>query len=291
MNIRRKEEIEQQIQSSKYLSRDISWLEFNYRVLAEAKNTNRSLIDRMRFIAIASSNLDEFFSIRVGSLYNYIDFEKERTDYSGLELDDFKVKLLESVQAFSKEMERIFIEELSPLFAEHGLNIGSWKDLSLDEKKKVNYHFKKRIFPTLTPMTWDSHRPFPIILSNLLVFFVLTKETLLKKKADRKKVSFVQIPKNLDRFYEIERENETLFLPIEEIVKHNLHHLFKEVEITTVELFRVTRNADFNIDESEDMETEFIKEMRKKLQERRTGRVVRLESRGKNTQNDKRACV
>jgi len=273
-----KDRVQALIDESRYISRDLSWLEFNFRVLDQAKNKKRSLFERLKFLAITASNLDEFFMVRVGSLYNYIDYNKQRTDYSGLTEEPFRVTLLGQVQAFVKEQYRFLQEELIPLTPES--NFRFVKDLSVltpGEQKDVSAYFMKTVFPMLTPMTFDPYRTFPLLMNKLLIFGIVTSDPDTPDAKDVRKISFVQIPSNLPRFYEVYREGEVIFVPIEEIIRAHIQKLFKNVMIISASLFRITRNGDYTLEESEDLETDFIEEIKRKLQSRRTGRVVRLE--------------
>ncbi|MDX5348000.1 MAG: polyphosphate kinase 1 [Hymenobacteraceae bacterium] len=263
-----------QIKRSKYISRDLSWLRFNYRVLDQARYKNRSLFDRLKFLAITASNLDEFFTIRVGSLYNYIDYGKERIDYSGLRELPFRKKLLDAAHRFVNDQYLTF-NELVPLFDQNGFNIAKINDLTEIEQKKVGNYFKNTIYPLLTPMVYDSYHAFPLLMNQLLIFGVVTKTDEENKELQR--VTFVQIPANLARFYEIQRKDKLLFVPIEEIIRWKIKKLFRNVEIVSVNLFRITRNGDFTLDESDDIDADFIKEVKIKLKTRKSGRVVRLE--------------
>src|SRR5688572_30722225 len=266
----------EQIRSSKYISRDLSWLRFNYRVLDQAKDEQKSLFDRLKFMAITSSNLDEFFMIRVGSLYNYIDYGKERVDYSGLRELPFRKKLLEMAHRFVNDQCTIYNTELQPHFEENGFNILRPADLSEVEKKKVDTYFKKTIYPLLTPMVYDTYHGFPLLMNQLLTFGVVTKSSTEDSK-HAQRLTFVQIPQNLARFYEIQRKDMVIFVPIEEIVRWKIKKLFRNVDIVSTNLFRITRNGDFTLEESDDIEADFIQEIKLKLKTRKKGRVVRLE--------------
>ncbi len=270
------EKIDSLISESKYISRDLSWLQFNCRVLDQASDARRTVFERLKFLAITASNLDEFFMIRVGSLYNYLDYNKSRVDYSGLREDQFRVKLLSDIHDFVKQQNKILFKELAPLFTKNGFTINYFHEISEEEQKEAQIYFKKTIFPMLTPMVYDSFHTFPTLMNQLLIFSVVTKEKLNNTK-DAKKLSFIQIPQNLPRFFEIVRKDELVFVPIESIILANLQKLFRNVEIISADLIRITRNGDFTLDESEDLETDFIQEIRSKLKTRRTGRVVRLE--------------
>jgi len=266
--------VSEQINSSKYVSRDLSWLQFNYRVLDQSRNHRRSVLERLKFLAITASNLDEFFMIRVGSLYNYLDYNKERIDYSGLREKQFKLALFNEVHAFTEDQVGTF-KEMRNEFVENGFNIISINDLSEAEKEEAFFFFKKTVFPTLTPMLLDPYHAFPVITNRALTFGVVTQNKEDSKNPLR--LSLVQIPSNLQRFYEIERPGITLFLPLESIIRRQADKLFRNVEIVSINLFRITRNGDITIEESDDIENDFIDEVRRKLNNRRTGRVVRIE--------------
>jgi polyphosphate kinase len=268
------------IEKSDYISRDLSWLKFDERVLDQARDTSRNIFDRLKFLAITASNLDEFFTIRVGSLYNYIDFGKERTDYSGLREVPFKKTLMAATQSFVGETQRLFQEELIPECADNGFRIIGLNDLNSEEMEQILDYFNRTIYPMLTPMVFDHTHTFPSLLGKTLIFGLVTKseaERTDNNINESRKISFVQIPQNLKRFHVFEREDEILFLPIEEIIRHEIWKLYKNVEIEAVSLFRITRNGDFDVVEHEDSETDFIDEIKKKIKDRRLGRVTRVE--------------
>lgn len=268
------------IEKSDYISRDLSWLKFDERVLDQARDIRRNIFDRLKFLAITSSNLDEFFTIRVGSLYNYIDYGKERTDYSGLRELPFKKTLMATTQSFVLETQRLYKEELFPEFVENGFRVVQLNDLHEDEMEQILDYFNRTIYPMLTPMVFDHTHTFPSLLGKTLIFGVVTKSEGERTETninESRKISFVQIPQNLKRFYVVEREDEILFLPIEEIIRHEIWKLYKNVEIESVSLFRITRNGDFDVVEHEDSETDFIDEIKKKIKDRRLGRVTRIE--------------
>ncbi|AHM63539.1 polyphosphate kinase [Flammeovirgaceae bacterium 311] len=271
----RQNRISSYIFNSPFISRDLSWLKFNERVLDQARNPNRNIFEKLKFLAITSSNQDEFFMIRVGSLYNYIDYGRERIDYSGLREIPFKRKLFADAQAFHAEQHKHFLEKLVPEFNENGFRIVKLDELEDYELKQVKRYFKKTIFPMITPMVYDSYHTFPILMNKLLIYGVITHNPTDKK--EQRKLSFIQIPQNLPRFYEIERENEILFVPIENIICRFIAKFFRNVEILAVNLFRIIRNGDFTLEESEDVDSNFLEEIKQKLKTRKTGRVVRIE--------------
>jgi polyphosphate kinase len=261
------------IMQSDLISRDLSWLQFNHRVLDQAKKEKRNLFEKLKFLSITSNNADEFFMIRVGSLYNYLDYGNERVDYSGLRAIPFKNKLLADLKIFGEEQNQLFLE-LLPSFRRHSFDIKGYKELSEKHQKAANKYFEKTIFPMLTPMVFDTYHSFPILMNNILIFGVVTKAARAKEK---KKMSFIQLPQNLPRFLELTDGEKMLFVPIESIVRQHFNRIFKNVSIISDSLFRVTRNGDFTLEESEDIEANFLEEMKKKLKTRKTGRVVRME--------------
>jgi polyphosphate kinase len=263
------------IQKSDLISRDLSWVKFNERVLDQSKKSIRSIFEKLKFLAITASNMDEFFMIRVGSLYNYLDYEKERVDYSGLREEPFKEKLMKECQRFHGEQEQHFIQTILPELHQEGISLLNVTKLTSEEQEKVRQYFLKAIYPMLTPMVYDGYRTFPILMNKLLVFGVVT--TSPGERKDMRKMSFVQIPANIPRFFEIERENSLTLIPIEEVIRENLVSLFRNVEIESVSLFRITRNGDFTLEESDEMDANFLEEVKRKLMERKTGRVVRID--------------
>lgn len=263
------------IQKSDLISRDLSWVTFNERVLDQSKKTFRTIFEKLKFLAITASNMDEFFMIRVGSLYNYLDYEKERVDYSGLREEPFKEKLMKECQRFHGEQEQHFIQTILPELHQEGISVINVSKLTAEEQEKVRQYFIKAIYPMLTPMVYDGYRTFPILMNKLLVFGVVT--TSPGERKDMRKMSFVQIPANIPRFFEIERENSLTLIPIEEVIRENLISLFRNVEIESVSLFRITRNGDFTLEESDEMDANFLEEVKRKLMERKTGRVVRID--------------
>lgn len=270
--------LKDQIEESNYVSRDLSWLEFNHRVLDQAENVDKSIIERIKFLAITASNLDEFFTIRVGSLYNYIDYNKQRFDYSGLRELPFKRLLLEMSKKLAEEQQDLYLNQLMPLFEQHGFEIDYYKKLDSEERKRVDTYFQTTIYPMLTPMVYDSYHTFPVLNTNRLVFGVVSK--IPNESTENKKLSFIQVPSNLPRFFEIEKNDKYYFVSLEDIIRNNIHQLFRNVEILSTNLFRITRNGDFTLDESDDIEANFLEELKKKLKTRRTGRVVRVEVSG-----------
>lgn len=273
-----RDQVFNRIDESRYISRDLSWIQFNYRVLDQAKHINRSIFDRLKFLAITASNLDEFCTIRLGSLYNYLDFGKERFDYSGLREEPFRKLLLNALRNFVQDQHEYFMYKLQPLFKDNGFLICPYEDLSEEHTRLANDYFHHTIFPMLTPMAFDTYHTFPVLKNNRLLFGVVTKVTGDSQNQNR--VSFIQVPSNIPRFFQLGGDDVVRFVPIEEIIRHNIQHLFRNVEIQSINLFRINRNGDFTLDESDDIESNFLEDLKQKLKSRRSGRVVRMEVHG-----------
>ncbi len=264
----------EKIRTSPYISRDLSWIKFNHRVFDQSKNERRNIFERLKFAAIAYANLDEFFMIRVGSLYGYIDLNKDRTDYSGLKLIPFKKKLFSDAQFFLSEYYNYFNADLEPLFEPNGFKLITIDDLEHHELEKVGEYFRDTIFPMLTPVSAEGEATWPILLNKTLIFGVVTEVN------GRKRLNFVQIPSNLPRFYCIEMGERLWLLPIEEIVRWKMDVIFRNGPVLSSTLFRIIRNGDFEEVDVDDVDKDFIEEIKKKLKKRLTGRVVRMDVEG-----------
>ena len=263
-----------EINKSDLISRDLSWLNFNYRVLDQVKNDNRNLLDRLKFLSIVSSNFDEFFEVRVGSLYNYIDSKKNRIDYSGMRENPFREYLLDNSKVFFDDFNSFFSNSIIPLMEKEKIFIGDLDLLDKDGIKKVKKYFKKTIFPMITPMVFDSLHSFPILMNKVLIFGVVTKS---KKTSSKSKISFIQIPQNIPRFFEYKIDSKIYFIPIENIIRKYIETFFQGILIESVSLFRIIRNGDYTLEESEDIESNFLEELKQKLKDRKFSRVVRLD--------------
>ena len=265
------------IEESRYISRDLSWLKFNYRVLEQASSTDRTILERLKFIAITAANLDEFMMVRVGSLFNYLDYNRKRIDYSGLRAEPFKDKLFEEIRKFTTDQTAYFQNFLLPEFEKNGLVLE--KDISklkTTEQRKIAYYFTNTVYPMLTPMIYDTVHPFPVLTNKALIFGVKSFDT----QSNKDRFSFVQVPQNLHRYYEVVREDKLILVPIEEIIRLYIDRLYKGVEVKSATLLRITRNADFTLYDYDEGENEFIEELERKLKGRRKGRVVRIETEG-----------
>jgi polyphosphate kinase len=267
------------IEKSNLISRDLSWMKFNERVLDQVRKTDLNIFEKLKFMAITASNLDEFMTVRLGSLYNYIDYDKERVDYSGLREIQFRKVLLNQIKKFIDERNRIFREEVEPDFETNGFRIIKYNDLNERQLEEVTDFFENTVYPMLTPMVCDHTHAFPNLLPKSLILGIVSidqQTTLFPETEDNKKLSFVQIPTNLPKFYEFENDDIIDFLPTEEIIRNQIGKLYKNVTIESVDLFRIIRNGDFTIDENDDVDADFVDEVKEKIRSRQAGRVVAL---------------
>lgn len=256
-----------------YLNRELGWLDFNWRVLYQAMDSRTPLLERVRFIAITASNLDEFIQKRVGGL--------KRQQAAGIfdlspdgRTADTQVKI---VQQKAKQMQhrlaQIWKEELRPLLEQKAsIKISHYDELTDEQRHKLDEYFLDHIYPTLTPLAVDPGHPFPFI-SNLSLSLAVK---LKQPNRDAFNFARVKVPSNQSRWLKLESESHAyLYVPVEEVIRQNIDRLFPGMQIDSVCVFRITRNADIrrNEEEAEDL----LSMMSDELRERRFAEVVRLE--------------
>ena len=250
--------------------REISWLAFNQRVLELAEDKSLPLLERVRFLTIFSSNLDEFYMVRVASVLRKIENNISTVNSAGYAPQELLAEISRIAKDLVAHQYRIFEQDLRPALAQEGIELVTWKDLKSEEKSHLQELFKARIFPVLTPLAVDPSHPFPYIsgLSLNLGVRVINPETKEKFFAR------VKVPPILSRLIPTS-ENSTRFIPLEDLIAQNLDQLFPGMDIVGHLTFRVTRNQDLEIDEddSEDLLTSLEQE----LLLRRFGPPVRLE--------------
>ena len=254
---------------------ELSWLDFNYRVLAEARDKTIPLFERIKFLSITSSNLDEFFMIRVASLKDMVHADYNKPDIAGMvpqvQLDAISRKTHDLVNTQYNTYNR----SLKPMLKHnHLIIIDSYEDLSKSQKEYVEQYFKQEIYPVLTPMAVDSSRPFPLIRNKSLNI-----GALISDKDDESEYDFatVQVPSVLPRFNEIPSEqkgDQTLIL-LEQVIEMNIQKLFLNYKVICAYPYRIMRNADLSIDEED--AADLLKEIQKQLKQRQWGEVIRLE--------------
>lgn len=258
-----------------YVNRELSWLEFNYRVLSEARDKSLPLFERLKFLSITASNLDEFFMVRVASLKDMVHAGYEKPDIAGLKPEQQLEKIAEKTHELVSLQYSTFSRSLVPALKQHGLRvIAGHEDLTEAEGAYVDRYFHEVVYPVLTPMAVDSSRPFPLVRNKTLNIAALVQ----KKGGEDDTLDFamVQVPSVLPRFLEIPEDGDgrTVIL-LEEIIERNIQSLFLNYDIVTAHPFRIMRNADFNIDEEE--AEDLLVEIQKQLKKRQWGEVIRLE--------------
>ena len=280
-----------------FYNRELSWLLFNRRVLEEAKDSSLPLFDRLKFLSITSSNLDEFFMIRVASLKDMVQVKYNKKDISGMTPAEQLAAINERTHLFVKDQYDIFNRSLIPALEKEGVHVLShYENLSDKQSKYVDRYFTDEVYPVLTPMAVDSSRPFPLIRNktlNISAILRMKKDKAAggqfrdlylshgnkKKGADSNDTDFatVQVPSVLPRFVEIpsEQKGEKTFILLEQIIEKNIGKLFVNYEIESVFPYRIMRNADLSIEEDE--AADLLIEIERQLKKRQWGQAIRLE--------------
>ena len=253
------------------IDRELSWLSFNERVLDLAEDKNIPLLERCRFLAIFSSNLDDFYMIRVASLKMKIENGYYKANSAGFSPQDLMKEISEKTQKLINRQSTCFQESILPQLAANGIEISTWDQLSADEKKYVAKIFNDRIFPVLTPLAVDPSHPFPYISGLSLNLAVLVK----RPDTHEELFARVKVPQSLPRFIETQELEFGKFISLENVIIANLEHLFPGMEIEDYYAFRLTRNADLEIEEDES--ENLLESMEQELLRRKFGPPVRLE--------------
>ena len=253
------------------IDRELSWLSFNERVLDLAEDKNIPLLERCRFLAIFSSNLDDFYMIRVASLKMKIENGYYKANSAGFSPQDLMKEISEKTQKLINRQSTCFQESILPELAASGIEISTWDQLSADEKKYVAKIFNDRIFPVLTPLAVDPSHPFPYISGLSLNLAVLVK----RPDTHEELFARVKVPQSLPRFIETQELEFGKFISLENVIIANLEHLFPGMEIEDYYAFRLTRNADLEIEEDES--ENLLESMEQELLRRKFGPPVRLE--------------
>ena len=258
-------------QSENLIDRELSWLAFNKRVLELAEDKSIPLLERCRFLAIFSANLDDFFMIRVASVKRKIESGATKKNTAGYSPVELLAEISKQTEELINRQTKCFHNELLPELAQKGIEMISWENLTSDEKAYINKIFTTRIFPVLTPLAVDPSHPFPYISGLSLNLAVLVR------KPDNKEELFarVKIPSSLPRFIEAAEFASTRFISLEQVIIANLHQLFPGMEIEDYYTFRLTRNADLEIEEEES--ENLLESMEAELLRRKFGPPVRLE--------------
>lgn len=252
-----------------FYNRELSWLKFNLRVLKEAMVKETPLLERLKFIAISASNLDEFFMVRVASLWSNFDSGVEKRDASGMSVHEQLVAISQAAH----EQVRTQTKSLIALMAEMDavkLHFRRVKDLSELGKDWLEEYYREVVFPVLTPMAVDASRPFPFLANKTLNLAV----ELIKADGEHS-MGLIQVPSVLNRIVEVEPEGKRTFVFLEDIIASHCHDLFKGCHILDMVSFRVTRDSDLDLEEDDSVD--LMKEVEESLRKRKRGAAVRLE--------------
>ena len=263
-----------------YVNRELSWLEFNYRVLSEARDKSLPLFERLKFLSITASNLDEFYMVRVASLKDMVHAKYVKPDIAGMtptqQLDAIAVRTHQLVDLQYSTYNR----SLLPTLRLNGLRvITEHEELTDEEAAYVDRYFNQNVYPVLTPMAFDSSRPFPLIRNKTLNIAAL----LQKKSGGEEELDFamVQVPSVIPRIVELPQETDEegktqrVVILLEEVIERNMPALFLNYDIIASHPFRIMRNADLTIDEEEAVD--LLEEIQKQLKKRQWGEAIRLE--------------
>ncbi|NBH34784.1 RNA degradosome polyphosphate kinase [Clostridiaceae bacterium] len=258
-----------------YVNRELSWLEFNYRILNESRDKAIPLFERLKFLSITASNLDEFCMVRVASLKDQVHAKYKKTDIAGLRADEQLALISEKTHRLVDLQYSTYSRSLLPALKQQGLEI-LWEHEELTEKEQqyVDGYFRETVYPVLTPMAVDSSRPFPLIRNKSLNIAALVQK---KSGDDTLEFAMVQVPSVLPRIVELPNCEEGVrrIILLEEVIERNIHELFLNYNIVSAHPFRIMRNADFMLDEEEAVD--LLEEIQKQLKKRQWGEVIRLE--------------
>jgi polyphosphate kinase len=267
--------IDDALPEDRYVNRELSWLEFNARVLALAADTSLPLLERAKFLAIFASNLDEFYMVRVAGLKRRDEMGLSVRSADGLSPREQLRRISERTQQIASRHAHVFLDSVRPALADEGIVIVTWSELDDAERGRLSTYFHEQVFPVLTPLAVDPAHPFPFV-SGLSLNLAIT----VKHPDDGgQHFARIKVPDNVDRFVQMDGREGTptvvRFLPMEELIAAFLSVLFPGLEVVEHHAFRITRNADFEVEE--DRDEDLLQALERELARRRFGSPVRLE--------------
>ncbi|WP_193043485.1 RNA degradosome polyphosphate kinase [Mycolicibacterium baixiangningiae] len=267
--------VDNALPEDRYLNRELSWLDFNARVLALAADTSLPLLERAKFLAIFASNLDEFYMVRVAGLKRRDETGLSVRSADGLSPREQLRRISERTQQIASRHARVFLDSVRPALAGEGIVIVTWGELDEAERAQLSTYFHEQVFPVLTPLAVDPAHPFPFV-SGLSLNLAIT---VRHPDDGGQHFARIKVPDNVDRFVQLgARDNSgevVRFLPMEELIAAFLPVLFPGLEIVEHHAFRITRNADFEVEE--DRDEDLLQALERELARRRFGSPVRLE--------------
>ena len=253
------------------VDRELSWLAFNERVLELAEDVSIPLLERARFLSIFSSNLDDFFMIRVATLKRKLESGVTKVNTAGYSPTQLMTELSKKTQELIDRQSKCFHESVYPALTSEKINLIKWEDLTPEERAVVDVTFQSKIFPVLTPLAVDPSHPFPYISGLSLNLAVVVKNP----ESETELFARIKVPSNLPRFIETAKGEERRFIPLEQVITAHIGDLFPGMEILYFYTFRVTRNADLELEEEES--EDLLATMEQELLRRKFGPPVRLE--------------
>lgn len=263
-----------------YENRELSWLKFDHRVLSEARDKNNPLLERLKFLSITASNLDEFYMVRVASLKDMVHANYKKKDIAGMTAQQQLSAINEKTRELVEAQYSTYNRSLVPLMENNHITIID-KHEKLTEKQAefVDRYFEDSVYPVLTPMAVDASRPFPLIRNKTLNIAALLSKKKEKEGKKKEEIDFatVQVPSVLPRLIQIpsEEPEEKVFILLEQMIERNIDKLFLNYKVLCACPYRIMRNADLSIDEDE--AADLLKEIQKQLKMRQWGEVIRLE--------------
>ena len=278
--------------NAKFYNRELSWLEFDDRILNEARDTKNPLLERLNFLAITASNMDEFYIVRVASLRDMQSIDFQERDIAGFTIDEQLERIDQKTRRTMSLMYSTYTRSLVPSLAQEKIFLKNYEELSDQLKMIADSYFKTVLYPILTPMAVDSSRPFPLIYNRMLNMCVMLEnnpeDVKLQDRAvdgisnakhtvneDKYMYATVQIPTVVKRLYQIPTDEGDVFVPVEQIIRANTDMLFNGQRVVATAFYRVMRNADLDIDEDE--AEDLLKEIEEQVRKRRFGEIIRME--------------
>jgi len=270
--------------STRFYNRELSWLEFNDRILYEARDTKNPLLERAKFLSITASNLDEFYVVRVASLKDMVNAQYSMKDFSGLTPTDQLEKISLKIRNSMALQYSTYSRSLIPTLWTHGIHILDYSELSERGREQADEYFRSTLYPILTPMAVDASRPFPLIYNKRLNLCVLIDtdngESSLDQPGDINEnedyqFATLQVPSVVPRLFRVTLPDAVGFIPIEQIICANLDILFTGSKVIASSYYRIMRNADLDIDEDE--AEDLLKVIQEQIRMRQWGEIIRLE--------------
>ena len=264
--------------SQYYTNRELSWIQFNYRVLEEARDKNNPLFERLKFLSITASNLDEFFMVRVASLKDMVNASYKKPDIAGMTPKEQLSAISEALHEFISTQYSTYNRSLLPLLEkEHITILTSYEQMTEEEAAFADQFFMERVYPVLTPMAVDASRPFPLIRNKSLNIAALIQSKKQNEQDEEPELEFatVQVPSVMGRIVKLPCVDGVKMILLEEIIRRNISKLFLNYDVISTAAYRIERNADLSIDEEE--AEDLLKEIEKQLKQRQWGEAIKLE--------------